>query len=61
MFVSFGRSSLVSDVKLINAEGAPDPKTLAKDFFQGGPRTAVAWCVTGIGDTRWSQQKAKQT
>lgn len=36
MFVSFGRSSLVSDVKLMNTEGAPDPKTLARGFFLSG-------------------------
>jgi Tol biopolymer transport system component len=36
MIVSLGRSSLVSDVKLMNTEGAPDPKTLAKDFFLSG-------------------------
>ena len=32
----FGRSSLVSDVKFVNAEGVPAPRTLAKDYFLSG-------------------------
>ncbi len=36
MFVSFGRSSLVSDVKIMNADGTATPRTLAADFFLSG-------------------------
>ena len=35
-WVGFGRASLVSDVKIINTEGAPTSKTLAKDYFVSG-------------------------
>jgi Tol biopolymer transport system component len=35
-FSSFGRSSLVSDVKIMNAAGTAAPRTLAKDFFLSG-------------------------
>lgn len=34
--VGFGRGSLVSEVKLMNAEGAPAPKILAEDYFLSG-------------------------
>jgi hypothetical protein len=33
---SFGRSSLVSDVKIMNVEGTATPRTLARDFFISG-------------------------
>jgi Tol biopolymer transport system component len=33
VFVSFGRSSLVSDVKIMNADGTATPRTLATHFF----------------------------
>jgi hypothetical protein len=36
MFVSLGRSSLVSDVKIMNADGTATPRTLATDFFLSG-------------------------
>jgi WD40-like Beta Propeller Repeat len=36
MFVSFGRSSLVSVVKIMNADGTAAPRTLAADFFLSG-------------------------
>ena len=32
----FGRSSLVSDVKLVNTQGVPARRTLAKDYFLSG-------------------------
>jgi Tol biopolymer transport system component len=35
-FTSFGRSSLVSDVKIMNLEGAATPRTVAKDYFLSG-------------------------
>ena len=33
---SFGRSSLVSDVKIMSVEGAATPRTLAKEYFLSG-------------------------
>src|SRR5689334_5714758 len=36
IWIGLGRASLVSDVKLINTEGAPNPKVLAKNFFLSG-------------------------
>lgn len=35
-FFSFGRSSLVSDVKVMNADGTSAARTLAADFFLSG-------------------------
>ena len=35
-WVGFGRASLVSDVKIVNNEGAPSSKTLAEDYFLAG-------------------------
>ena len=36
VFFSFGRSSLVSDVNVVNIEGFPNARTLAKDYFLSG-------------------------
>lgn len=36
LWVGFGRASLVSDVKVINARGAALPRILAEDFFVSG-------------------------
>lgn len=36
LVTSFGRSSLVSDVKLVNAQGIPDSRTLARQYFLSG-------------------------
>jgi hypothetical protein len=35
-FISLGRSSLVSDVKIVNVEGAATPRTLAEEYFLSG-------------------------
>jgi Tol biopolymer transport system component len=35
-WIGFGRASLVSDVKIVNMEGAPASKTLAQDYFLSG-------------------------
>ena len=35
-FISFGRSSLVSDVKVMNVEGVAVPHILAKGYFLAG-------------------------
>jgi len=36
LWSGFGRGSLVSDVKIMNAGGVPTPRTLAKDYFLSG-------------------------
>jgi Tol biopolymer transport system component len=45
-WVGFGRASLVSDVKIVNTEGAPTSKTLAQDYFLSGwaPDSAHLLC-----------------
>jgi hypothetical protein len=35
-WIGFGRGSLVSDVKVVNTDGAPASKTLAQDYFLSG-------------------------
>ena len=45
-FTSFGRSSLVSDVKIMNADGTATARTLAADFFLSGwtPNSSSVVC-----------------
>jgi hypothetical protein len=49
LVTSFGRSSLVSDVKLVNVQGVPASRTLASQYFLSGwtPDSAQLVCYRG--------------